>query len=65
MLLTEKLSPIFSSKSKSSGNGLYVDEGGASNTPFDIIEHDVTGLAKISNLPPHDSFDALQIGSDR
>ncbi len=60
MLLAENLSPVFLNKSKSSGN-----EGDATNSQYDLIEHDVTSLAKISNLPPPDSFDALQVGSDR
>lgn len=60
MFLSENSSPIFLNKSKSSGN-----EADAADTPYDLIEHDVTALAKISNLPPPDSFDALQLGSDR
>ncbi|CAF4596028.1 unnamed protein product, partial [Rotaria sp. Silwood2] len=62
------LSPIFSNKSKSSGDDHRIgshNEGGPTNTPFDLIEHDVTGLSKVYNLPKPDSFDALQIGSDR
>jgi hypothetical protein len=62
MLLSENSSSNILTKSKSQSSG---DEGVANNTPYDIIEHDVTGLAKISNAPPPDSFDALQIGSDR
>ncbi|CAF4282239.1 unnamed protein product, partial [Adineta steineri] len=31
----------------------------------DIIERDVTSLTRMSNLPAPDSFDALQISSDR
>jgi len=63
MLLSEHSSPKFLNESKSNG-----DEGGGGgddNTPYDLIEHDVTGLAIINNLPPPDSFDALQLGSDR
>jgi hypothetical protein len=64
MLLSENFSPIFSNKSKSHDDDDH-EEGRANNTPFDIIEHDVSGLSKISNLPPLASFDALQIGSER
>ena len=61
MLLSGHSSPPdFINKSKSNG-----DEGGAKNTPYDIIEHDVAGLAMINNLPPPDSFDALHLGTDR
>ena len=69
MLFSEHLSPIFSNKSKFSGE--IVDrrddpnEGGATETPYDIIEHDITTLAKSTNLPPPDSFDALQVGTER
>ena len=69
MFPSEHLSPIFSNKSKSSaGNHIYdgdIDEGGANNAPYDLVEHDITTLAKGSNLPPPDSFDALQLGSER
>jgi hypothetical protein len=69
MLFSEHLSPIFSNKSKSSGEILDYDgdpdECGVDKTPYDIIEHDVTSLAKTNNLPPPDSFDALQVGSER
>lgn len=60
MFLSENTSPNFLNKSKSSG-----DEADAPDTPYDLIEHDVTCLANIHNLPPPDSFDALQLGSDR
>jgi len=62
MLLSEHSSPKFLNQSKSNGDE---DGGGADNTPYDLIEHDVTSLAIINNLPPPDSFDALQLGSDR
>ena len=69
MSSTDHLSPIFSHKSKSSGeNHLFDDHlygGDPSKTPFDIIEHDVAILSQGKNLPPPDSFDALQIGSER
>jgi hypothetical protein len=61
MFLSENSSPNFLNKSKSSAD----DKGDASNTPYDLIEHDVTGLSKTNSLPPVDSFDALQIGCDR
>lgn len=64
MLLSENLSPIFSNKSKSSGNTNDVGRG-ASNNTNDIIEHDVTGLAIMNNLPKPDAFESLQIGSER
>lgn len=64
MLLPENLSPIFSNKSKSSGNAIGVGHG-ASNNSYDIIEHDVTGLTNMSNLPKPDAFEALHISSDR
>lgn len=60
MLLSENSSANFLNKSKSSRN--EVDQA---NTPYDLIEHDVTSLAKVNNLPTPDSFDALQISSDR
>ncbi|CAF3698588.1 unnamed protein product [Rotaria sp. Silwood1] len=70
MFLSENLSPIFSNKSKSSGGGddhrrSSRNDYGHTNTPYDLIEHDVSGLNKIANLPKPDSFDALQIGNDR
>jgi hypothetical protein len=60
MLLSENSSRHFLKKSNSSD-----DEGAATHSQYDIIEHDVTGLANIINLPPPDSFDALQLSSDR
>jgi hypothetical protein len=60
MLLSEHSSPDLLNKSKANG-----DEGGDDNIPYDIIEHDVASLAIINNLPPPDSFDALQLGTDR
>ncbi len=64
-----KIVDLFSNKSKSSGEILDYDgdpdEIGVNKTPYDIIEHDVTSLAKANNLPPPDSFDALQVGSER
>jgi len=62
MLLSENSSSNLLNKSPSQSSG---DEGGANNTPYDIIEHDVAGLAKLNNAPPPYSFDALQVGSDR
>jgi hypothetical protein len=64
MLLSEDLSPIFSNKTKSSGNAGVNRFGGANNS-YDIVEHDVTNLTRMSNLPKPDSFEALQISSDR
>jgi hypothetical protein len=64
MLLPENLSPIFSNKSKSAGNIGDV-RAGATNNSHDIIEHDVTGLTNMTNLPRPDVFEALQIGTDR
>ncbi len=61
MLLSENLSSNFLNKSKTNG----IDECDAINTPYDIIEHDVTTLARTNNLPPPDSLDALQLGNDR
>ena len=60
MSLSDKSSSNFLNKSKSNAN-----DAGANQTAFDIIEHDVTDLAKITNLPSPDSFDALHIGFDR
>ncbi|CAF1477099.1 unnamed protein product, partial [Adineta steineri] len=69
MLSSEHVPSIFFNKSRSiDETNLYdgdIDEGGANKTPYDIIEHDVTTLAKANNLPPPDSFDALQLGSER
>ncbi|CAM4869958.1 unnamed protein product [Rotaria socialis] len=64
----ENLSTIFSNKSKSSGDRRGIDdnhERGPANSPFDLIEHSISGLGVLSSLPKPDSFDALQIGSDR
>jgi hypothetical protein len=55
MLLSEDLSPIFSNKTKSSGNAGVNRFGGANNS-YDIVEHDVTNLTRMSNLPKPDSF---------
>lgn len=65
MLSADRLSPIGSRKSKSSSRHNLLDDGEPNKTPFDIIEHDVTTLAQVGHLPPADSFDALQIGSER
>lgn len=68
MFLSENMSPIFSNKSKSSGHDVGIGvpiDAGPNNTPYDIIEHDVTDLNNLLNLPKPDSFDALQLGSDR
>jgi len=65
MLLSEDLSPIFSNKTKSSGGNAGVSRFGAENNSFDIVERDVTNLTRMSNLPTPDSFEALQISSDR
>ena len=65
MLLSENCSPFRSIKSKSHDDDDDHDEGGANNSSFDLIEHDVSGLSKIHSLPPHASFDALQVSSDR
>lgn len=60
MPFTEQSSPNFFNKSKSSD-----DEADVRQTSYDLIEHDVGNLAKITHLPKPDSFDALQLGSDR
>ena len=61
MSLAEQISSkLLLYPSKSTGN-----EAGANRTAFDIIEHDVSDLAKISHLPSPDSFDALHISCDR
>lgn len=65
MLLPEHLSPIFSNKLKSSSNTGNNVGLGATNNLHDIIEHDVTGLTNMSNLPTPDAFEALQLSSDR
>ena len=62
MLLPENFSPIFTNKSKSTGNNLPI---GATNSPNDIIEHDVIGLANMTNLPNPNAFEAVQLSSDR
>jgi hypothetical protein len=59
MFLLDRLSSLFAGKSRIN------DRADADRTSFDIIEHDVTCLAKMQHLPSHDSFDALQAGSDR
>jgi len=64
MLLSENLSPIFSHKSKSSGNSANIDSL-QTNSKHDIIEHDVTTLHDLSCLPSPTAFDALQISSER
>ena len=61
MLLSENLSPIFSNKTKSSGAGV----GNTNNNSHDIIEHDVTGLTYMENLPKPGGFEALQLSSER
>ncbi|CAF1425751.1 unnamed protein product [Adineta steineri] len=60
----ENLPPIFSSKSKSASNSVLTKLR-STNSSNDIIERDVTSLTRMSNLPAPDSFDALQISSDR
>jgi len=55
------LSPIFSNKSKTSP----ADVLPTSKSSHDLVEHDVTGLAKMNHLPMPHAFEALQIGSDR
>jgi hypothetical protein len=50
MLLPENLSPIFSNKPKSTSNSGDIGAGTINNS-HDIIEHDVTGLTNMSNLP--------------
>ncbi len=65
MLLPENLSPIFSNKSKSSGTTSAHLGLGATNNSHDVIEHDVTGLTNMNNLPTPNAFEALQISSDR
>ena len=64
MLLSENLSPIFSSKSKSSGSTAHIGLD-ATNHSHDIIEHDVACLTNMSSLPTPDAFEALQISSER
>ena len=58
MFFSENSSAKFANKSNE-------DHGADNNTSYDIIEHDVTGLAKVNHLPPPDSLDALQLGNDR
>ena len=65
MLLSENHSPIFSSKSKSHNSTTNHLEFGASNHSHDIIEHDVTCLKNMNNLPTPDAFEALQSGTER
>ncbi|CAF4129576.1 unnamed protein product, partial [Rotaria sp. Silwood2] len=64
MLLSENLSPIFSSKSKSTDS---IDNGGisAGRISHETIEHDVTNLSNMNNLPTTNAFEALQVSSDR
>ncbi|CAF5067547.1 unnamed protein product [Rotaria magnacalcarata] len=64
MLLSENLSPIFSSKSKSSNNN---DNGGlsASANAHEAIERDVTTLSNMNNLPAPTALEALQTSNDR
>ena len=62
MLLPENLSPIFSNKSKLSGS---TGDVGLGATAHDLVEHDVTGLTNMTNLPAPDAFEAVQISSDR
>ncbi|CAF3352698.1 unnamed protein product [Rotaria sp. Silwood1] len=64
MLLSENLSPIFSSKSKSSDS---TDNGGISGgrISHETIEHDVNNLSNMNNLPAANAFEALQVSSDR
>ncbi|CAF0791962.1 unnamed protein product [Rotaria sp. Silwood1] len=61
---TENLSPIFSSKSKSSDS---TDNGGISSgrISHETIEHDVNNLSNMNNLPAANAFEALQVSSDR
>lgn len=61
MFITGNLSPIFSNKSKTSP----ADVLPTSKSSHDLVEHDVTGLAKMNHLPMPHAFEALQIGSDR
>lgn len=60
MSLSDKSSSNFLNKSKSTAN-----DAGATQTTYDVIEHDVTDLAKVTNLPSPDSFDALHISYER
>ena len=62
MFIAENLSPIFSSKSKSSPVDVLPTSKSSSH---DLIEHDVTSLAKMTHLPAPHAFEAIQIGSDR
>lgn len=64
MLLSENLSPIFSNKTKSSGNSANIDSI-ATNSKQDIIEHDIATLTDLSCLPSPSAFEALQLSSDR
>ncbi|CAF1036943.1 unnamed protein product [Rotaria sordida] len=61
---TENLSPIFSSKSKSSDSTDNVGVGD-SKISHEAIEQDVTNLTNLNNLPSTNAFEALQISSDR
>jgi hypothetical protein len=62
MLLPENFSPVFTHKSKSTGNNLNI---GATNSSHGIVEHDVMGLANMTNLPNPNAFEAVQLSSDR
>lgn len=64
MLLSENLSPIFSSKSKSSGTVDSVGVG-TSNSTHDTTEHDINILTDVNDLPTANSFEALQVSSER
>jgi hypothetical protein len=65
MLLPENFSPIFSNKSKTTsnaGNNLSI---GATNNSHDLIEHDVSNLTNMNNLPNPNAFESVQLSSDR
>jgi hypothetical protein len=61
MFLSENYSPNFSNKSKSND----IDGLTATKASHDIVEHDVTALARMNNLPATDAFDALHVSSNR
>lgn len=65
MLLPENHSPIFSNKSKVNNSTTNHLGCGANNHSHDIIEHDVTCLKNMNNLPTPDAFEALQLSTER
>lgn len=64
MLLSENLSPIFSSKSKTSTSPDTSGHGASANS-HEPFEHDINILSNLVNLPAPSSFDALQVSNER